>query len=219
MTLVCVLQARQVSGAPPLLNIPEDPEQWNSVKEKLVPGGVYQVQTRDGQRKYCLWNGSTLVPCKYLSALQYWNTLWWWAVFTVNFWKGQGKTKIDALKRENGKLNHSIDFCGLVSKNLCVQLVFCLFSLCVSLFYSTCSLLDWKFLMLQAFLPNFSWEISEKILTQKEQVCLNGLWKSRERFSRQKWEPCAISSGFPHIKKKNKNNKKNPWNFIIFPDI
>ncbi len=58
-----------MNQAPPLLTIPEDHDQWNNLKTKLVAGGVYQVQTRDGQRKYCLWNGTTLVPCKFILLL------------------------------------------------------------------------------------------------------------------------------------------------------
>ena len=36
------------------------------MQKSLVVGGVYHVQISNG-RKYCLWNGTNLVPCKYIS--------------------------------------------------------------------------------------------------------------------------------------------------------
>jgi hypothetical protein len=47
----------------PTLVIPNDASRWNAMKKTLMVGGVYQVQMGDGQRKYCVWNGSNLQPC------------------------------------------------------------------------------------------------------------------------------------------------------------
>ena len=55
-------QAASFASAPPLV-IPSNQRQWAMMQKTLVNGGVYHVQTHDGTKKYCLWNGSGLVPC------------------------------------------------------------------------------------------------------------------------------------------------------------
>lgn len=52
-----------MAGAQTLI-IPSNPRQWQAMQKNLVSGGVYHVQTTDGTKKYCLWNGSNLVPCE-----------------------------------------------------------------------------------------------------------------------------------------------------------
>ena len=49
-----------------MLTVPSDEVHWQQMQKGLVPGGVYHVQMPTGQRKYCLWNGKQLVPCKLL---------------------------------------------------------------------------------------------------------------------------------------------------------
>lgn len=46
------------------LTIPTDPARWEQMQRNLQVGGVYYVQMNNGQKKYCLWNGTQLVPCK-----------------------------------------------------------------------------------------------------------------------------------------------------------
>ena len=62
-----MLQANQGGGMlrpGGTLTIPNDPARWEQMQRSLVVGGVYHVQMTNGHKKYCLWNGSQLVPCK-----------------------------------------------------------------------------------------------------------------------------------------------------------
>lgn len=55
---------------PQVLTIPPDSTRWLAMQKNLTIGGVYQVvATGSTQRKYCLWNGSQLVPCKLLDVV------------------------------------------------------------------------------------------------------------------------------------------------------
>lgn len=48
---------------PPTLVVPTDPNRWAQMQKNLVSGGVYHVKMPTGQPKYCLWDGTKLVPC------------------------------------------------------------------------------------------------------------------------------------------------------------
>ena len=49
--------------SPQVLIIPPDATRWQALQKSLIVGGVYHVMVHTGQRKYCLWNGTQLVPC------------------------------------------------------------------------------------------------------------------------------------------------------------
>ena len=53
-------------SAAPLLVVPNDAAKWQAMQKNLVVGGVYHVQMANGEKRYSLWNGSRLVPCKLL---------------------------------------------------------------------------------------------------------------------------------------------------------
>jgi len=66
--VIIIFLHRQVApamqNAPQVLVIPQDAGRWSALQKSLVVGGVYHVMAHTGQRKYCLWNGTQLVPCK-----------------------------------------------------------------------------------------------------------------------------------------------------------
>ena len=49
----------------PLLVVPTDQTKWATMQKDLVEGGVYHVELPTKERKYFLWDGVRLVPCKY----------------------------------------------------------------------------------------------------------------------------------------------------------
>ncbi|ESN91103.1 hypothetical protein HELRODRAFT_194550 [Helobdella robusta] len=55
-------QAGIPAGAATLV-IPNDQTEWQNMQKNLMVGGLYHAQVPSGQRKYCLWNGTQLVPC------------------------------------------------------------------------------------------------------------------------------------------------------------
>ena len=58
--------ASAAQGTPTLV-VPTDSAKWRDMQRNLVVGGVYHVQQQGNPphaARYCLWNGSTLVPCK-----------------------------------------------------------------------------------------------------------------------------------------------------------
>ena len=64
MSLNDLIQGNRSATYPPTLVVPTDPSRWAQMQKNLVSGGVYHVKMPTGQPKYCLWDGTKLVPCK-----------------------------------------------------------------------------------------------------------------------------------------------------------
>ena len=45
------------------LIIPNNPAHWQQMQRYLQVGGVYHVQMNNGQKTFCVWNGTHLLPC------------------------------------------------------------------------------------------------------------------------------------------------------------